>query len=300
MSVVERALGKLRGTSGSDRPGQLARLNEHPSPDASHDHSKLTDPERPRVLVNRQALHEAGYLPDQGVDRQFADEFRHIKRSLLARTFAKPAHGAIDEAKMRLIMMASALPGDGKTFTSINLALSLARESNVEVVLADADVAKSHVTRIFGLDQQPGLVDVLSEDVRSIDAVVLSTDIPRLAILPAGTRRPDAPELMSSGRLLEALRQLVARNPRRIVLLDSAPLLACGDARALAECVGQIQLIVRAYSTPKQALKTAIDQLGDPSRISIILNDGRQGIVESIYGYGGYGVYGEDYKKSDQ
>src|SRR5690606_20325175 len=103
------------------------------------------------------------------------------------------------------IMMASALPGDGKTFTSINLALSMSRERDSSVVLVDADVAKPHISRIFGVDKEPGLLDALTDKSDDLESLILPTDVGGLSILPAGGHRDNAAELFASA----AMRQLV-------------------------------------------------------------------------------------------
>ena len=111
-----------------------------------------------RLTVDINALRAGGYLPEEEKDRQFADHYRQIKRPLIQKALADDAGAAADP---RLIMVTSALPGDGKTFTSINLAFSMARERDISVLLVDADLLKPHVSKIFGLQQAPGLTDAL-------------------------------------------------------------------------------------------------------------------------------------------
>ena len=106
------------------------------------------------MTVDTEALRAGGYLPEEEKDRQFADHYRQIKRPLIHKALAGDAAARADP---RVIMVTSALPGDGKTFTSINLALSMARERDISVLLVDADLPKPHVSEIFGLQQAPGL-----------------------------------------------------------------------------------------------------------------------------------------------
>ena len=130
--------------------------------------------------MDREGLRKRGYLPDSSQERQFDDYYRRIKRPVIAQALVQAPAGATD---LRLVMMTSALPGDGKTFTSINLALSIAREQDVSVVLVDADVAKLHLSRILGVEREPGLLDAVIDPTLDIESAILSTDIPGLSIL---------------------------------------------------------------------------------------------------------------------
>jgi exopolysaccharide/PEP-CTERM locus tyrosine autokinase len=187
-------------------------------------------------------------------------------------------------------MMASALPGDGKTFTSINLALSISRERDTTVVLVDADVAKPHISRIFGVDQELGLLDALSDPSLDIESLVLPTDVKGLSILPAGKPREHATELVASSQMKDVVRRLIAAHAHRIALFDSSPLLVSSESRALAAFVGQVALVVRAGRTPRQAVLDAIGHLGEGKSVGLVLNQGRASFSEGLYGYGyGYG-----------
>lgn len=293
MSVVERALDKLR--QGSN-PAATARVRVAEVVNASRS-SPDGDPAvagavAPVVMVDRAALRAAGYLPETSLDGQFADEYRQIKRPLIAAAFAADAGNG--PGSPRLIVMASALPGDGKTFTSVNLALSIARERDTSVLLVDADVAKPHISRIFGVDKERGLLDALSDAAVAIESLVLPTDVRGLSILPAGAGREAATELLSSARMGEVARQLLARDPRRIVLFDSSPLLVSSESAAVAGIAGQVLLVVRAGQTPRQALLNALETIGQDKSVSLVLNQGRRSLVPGNYGYGQYGRYGHE------
>jgi protein-tyrosine kinase len=238
-----------------------------------------------RIHIDSSALREAGYLPETSRDRQFANHYRQIKRPLLARVHAVADPSA---ASPRLIMMASALPGDGKTFTSINLCLSLATERDTSVVLVDADLPKPHVSRIFGVDQEPGLTEALSDVSVDVESLLLPTDIGSLSILPAGKQHDNATELLASARMAAIVSRLLTRNPHRIVVFDSPPLLVASESRALAAVAGQIVLVVRSGTTPREAVLDALDDLGEGKNIALVLNQGRIA-VGGYYGYDGQG-----------
>jgi protein-tyrosine kinase len=284
MSVVERALGKVRGNASS-LASAIRPSTPHP---AAQGGSEVIDPAR-KIVIDRHAMQEAGYLPESGQDRRFANQYRQIKRPLLAAAASSDA----GQRSKRLIMMASALPGDGKTFTSINLALSMARERDTTVLLVDVDVPKPHVTRLFGVEQEKGLQDALCDSSISPESLVLPTDINGLSILPAGTQNEMAAELIASARMVEVVDQLLRADPRRVVVFDSSPLLVSAESRALAEIVGQIVLVVRAMRTPRQAVLDALAQLGTRDNVQLVLNQGRPRFTQGYYGQGEYGSYGD-------
>ena len=246
---------------------------------------------RAHLRIDRDALRALGYMPDTSCDRQFAGHYRQIKRPLIATALEGLADGS---RSRRLIMMASALPGDGKTFTSINLAMSMSRERDISVLLVDADVAKPHVSELFGLREQRGLLDSLTDKSLDVESFVLPTDINGLSILPAGTRSEGATELIASSRMGSLVSHLLDADPRRIVLFDSSPLLVSSESRELSKFVGQVLLVVRASKTPQRAVLDAVHMLGDEVAVGLVLNQGRPSMLDGIYGYGyGYGAYGD-------
>jgi exopolysaccharide/PEP-CTERM locus tyrosine autokinase len=293
VTIVERAIEKLRRANPA-HPGTAPARPVGSVVDDSLTVGEQTLPTNVnarRIVIDREALRESGYLPEASRDRQFADHYRQIKRPLVASALA-PSDAANSP---RLIMMASALPGDGKTFTSINLALSLARERDISVILVDADVPKPHVSRIFGVDEEPGLMDALSNPNIDVDSLLLPTDVGSLSILPAGRQNEGATELLSSARMSAVVARLLARSPRRIVLFDSPPLLVSSESRAVAAVCGHVVLVVRSGTTPRQAVLESVEQLGKNKPVSLVLNQGRMGIG-GYYGYGAYG-YGDNQAK---
>jgi protein-tyrosine kinase len=185
--------------------------------------------------------------------------------------------------------VSSALPGDGKTFTTINLALSLAREHDVSVLLVDADLPKGHISRALGLQNEQGLVDSLLDPTRDVESFIIGTDVPGLDILPAGRPAAGATELIASARMAEVARRLSTRNPRRLALFDTPPLLVSSEARALAQLPAQVILVARAGRTPRQALLDVIAQVDKKKLHSLVLNDAYVRGEDSYYGYYGYG-----------
>lgn len=289
MSLVERALRKIQESRGnvpppSDAPvispALRARVERAETP------SPVREIEAPTrvVHIDREALRAKQILPPVALERRLADEYRQIKRPLIANALGR---GETMLANGHLIMMASALPGDGKTFTSVNLALSMALEKDISVVLVDADVAKPHVSELFGLMQERGLLDVLRDESLNVESLILPTDTPGLSILPAGKPSSTATELLASSRMEQILAQLSARDPRRILLLDSPPLLLTSESRVLASIAGQVVLVVKADITPQQAVLDALDLLGESKSVGLVLNQSDEPRHAGYYDYYG-------------
>lgn len=215
--------------------------------------------------IDRDRLREEGFLlPDAPVGT-LAEEFRLVKRQLLMRATE-------ESAKDRMILVCSAQPNEGKTFCSVNLALSLASELDREVLLVDADVAKPEVMSTLGLSGSAGLIDAIADPKADVEDFVIQTDVPKLSVLPAGRASNDDTELLSSTRAAQVIEALAANNPRRIVILDSAPVLAASPAAVLAHRVGRVLIVVRADRTKEADLREAVGLLDGCPDISLLLN----------------------------
>lgn len=299
MSLVERALKKLQqaGTP-PENPIQPARRPDvvvpgdsaHVVPKASEFSARAQTPqvERPSriIKIDREKLRSMQLLPPAAMERCIASQYQQIKRPLVDAALGR-AEAPIENGQ--IVMLASALPGEGKTFTSINLALSMAREKDIEVILINGDVAKPHLDTLFGLEAERGLLDLLADRTIHPDSVIFATDIAGLRLLPAGQHRDTATELLASERMQELMAQLIGQDRRRIVLLDSPPLLLSTESQALIASVGQIVLIVRADVTPQSAVTAAIEATGGIKPISLILNQSSEPPGAGYYGYGSYG-----------
>jgi protein-tyrosine kinase len=285
MSLVEQAIARLKNQQpGTKRPvlgGSAAKSVVPPIVNEFEDSTAAN-----RLVIDVNTLRAGGYLPEVSKDRQFADHYRRIKRPLIEKALAGDSAGG----EPRIIMVASAVPGDGKTFTSINLAFSMARERDISVLLVDSDVAKHHITDIFGLSARKGLLDALTDESLDPETLVVPTNSRGFSILPAGTRVEGTAELVSSNRMRQIIASLCARNPRRILLLDSPPLLITNEGRALVKIAGQVVLVVRAGETPRHAVQAAIDMFDEKQAGGLILNQVKVGFTEGYYGYAAYGT----------
>jgi protein-tyrosine kinase len=223
--------------------------------------------------IDRNALSDGGMLVPGGPVTALAEEFRMAKRQLLltARTIAAEAASGVAD-KARMILVCSARPNEGKTFCAINLALSMAAERDVEILLVDGDFAKPDVLDRLGLPQGPGLLDVLAGSVASVEDCIIDTDVPQLSVLPAGTRSNSDTELLASERAHALLDGLTAANPRRIVIMDSPPALAASTASVLALHAGQVALVVRADQTSESDLRETVNTLDGCEHVQLLLN----------------------------
>jgi protein-tyrosine kinase len=285
MSLVERALKKLQASRDAATPPAVQPSSALAPRDAAPPALPEVDRRPAKIIhIDREALRAAELLPPLAEERRLAHEYRQIKRPLITNAFGR---GAPALPRGQLILVASALPGDGKTFTSINLALSLAAEKDITVLLVDADVAKPHVSSMFGLANDKGLLDVLRDEHLDIESAVLRTDVKGLEFLPAGRAPESATELLASGRMRTIVDQLIARDPNRIVLFDSPPLLLTSESRVLCSVVGQAVLVIGAGSTPRQAVFDAIAHIGEGKFVGLVLNQCSQGDHREYYGYYG-------------
>ncbi|MEX1994495.1 MAG: AAA family ATPase [Steroidobacteraceae bacterium] len=303
MSLVERALNKLKAAQPSPAPRsvspapvrvgrvvdvqrQVTQSDELPQPRLTIGNGIRT------VRIDHEALRTSGFLPPERHERELAHQFRTIKRPLIRHAFPADSSGfGLSRSTGRSIMVSSALPGEGKTFTAINLALSLAMEKDYAVLLVDGDVAKPNVSQIFGAAGEPGLLDVLTDPSRQVESVVLSTDTPRLSLLPAGTRSEQATELLASARMRQVLGNLERLDPHLLIVVDSPPVLLTSESRVLAGLFEQVLLVVRAGATQQQAVLDALAAIGEKPGLRLILNQATHvGPAGNYYGYGyGYG-----------
>lgn len=220
--------------------------------------------------IDRERLASHGMIVPGTPVTGIAEEYRIVKRELI-RNFGGAGNRPILPRGHR-VLIASANPGEGKTFSAVNLALSLAVEADHDVLLIDADIAKPSVLDALGLEDGPGLMDALADPHLPLGDCLIQTDIPGLKVMPAGTQHMHDTELLASARTETLLAQLEAGAPGRILILDSPPVLAASPAAVLAGHVGQTIMVVRADETLESALRDAIGLMGACPHIQLLLN----------------------------
>jgi len=239
--------------------------------------------------IDRAHLRVQGLIQPEGTVTRLLEEFRIVKRQVLDTARASLAgRGPVNGQR---VLICSPLPGEGKTFCAVNLALALAAERDSEVLLVDADFAKPSVLSTLGLRSGPGFMDALAEPSIRVEDCVIATDIPGLFVLPTGNQTTNDSEYLASSRTGAVLERLTQGAPHRMMIFDSPPALAASPAAELAKHVGQAVLVARADATGQSALDDACQLLAGCPDIKLLLNaahfspSGRK--FGSYYGYGG-------------
>lgn len=297
MDLIERAAQKLKKTGGSlvERAAEKMSTQPAAAPAASspaavagESDADLQKNRRNRqVNVNLDELRARNFITPDSETTPMAEEFRLVKRSLILNAFAK-GDGAIRNGN--LILVTSTQPGEGKTFCAVNLALSIASERDVTVLLVDADTHKPEVLRTLGVEGSRGLVDVVADERLDLGDCLIRTNVENLVLLPAGRQHNLATELLASERMGLIIEEIAKRYPDRVVIFDSPPVLASSVASVLALHVGQILFIVEAERTREPQLKEALSLVSSCQNINLLLNKSRfpggDKKFGSYYGYG--------------
>ena len=183
-------------------------------------------------------------------------------------------------------MISSALAGEGKSFCSVNLAMSIASEMDHRVLLIDADVAKPSIPKLLGFKNRAGLMDILLGKSNNVADVLIKTNVEKLSLISVGTSHAHATELLASQTMIILLEELAQRYNDRIVIFDAPPILLTSEARVLSERVGQIVLVIEAERTTQQAVNHMIGQLSSSNaNINLIYNKVRTFESGNYYGY---------------
>lgn len=317
MSIIERAINKL---SGDDTPVEIdveqpkpatpeptpavvaeapavAPAAPEPTAPAAAPKPVVTPPPafvpppdpKKYIHIDLERLTAAGFLPLDGGNTRLDEDYQQIKRRLLANTVPGMAPA---NAPANLIMVTSSVPGEGKTFTSVNMALSLTKEVDHTILAIDTDIVKRDLSKAFGCVDQLGLYDVLSNPALEISDVMLRTNIPNLVVIPAGQDQSARTELLASTRMKQITEELATRYSDRLVLFDTSPILATSTALALAPQVGQFVLVVEANKTKHETLSAALDLLDETPVTGLVLNKVKQSTRKS-YDYYGYYTKGD-------
>lgn len=244
-----------------------------------------------RVDIDLEALAEAGIVSPNAPRSAIADQFRVVKRPLIGNAMGK---GASPIVNGNLIMVTSALPGEGKTFTAINLAMSMATELDHTVMLVDADVARPSVMNVFGLPSGPGLLDLVLDESMDLSDMLLRTNVDKLTLLPSGTPHPRATELLASDAMIHLLNDMARRYTDRIIIFDSPPLLLATESRVLASHMGQIVMVVQAEKTLQCDVLQALSTI-DSCPVKLMLLNQARTVSRGGYEYGYGHVYGYEF-----
>lgn len=281
IGLIERAAALLRQREAAEIG--LPATRPSPTPAAAPEPDPVVDDAAPQLVLDRGRLASFGIPLPSSERSRTVEEFRLIKRNLMAEWAA----GRVgDQRAGRIIMVTSARPGEGKTFTAINLALAFASERDVKALLVDLDTQHSALKSILGIYGEKGIVDVLAGD-RDLSDALVRTNIANLLVLPAGQGGPQVPELFSSNRMAALMSEATRRYPDRFIILDTPPCMVSSDAATLAPLVGQIVFVVEAHRTQQDEIEAGLSMLSSCPRISLLLN--KSELASAHFGSYGYG-----------
>lgn len=234
------------------------------------------------VELDLPKLERMGYLVPSLSRSLLAEQMRIIKRPLLANARGDSAQTI---PRANLVQVVSAMPQEGKTFTAINLAMSIAMEVDHSVLLVDADVLRPSVLQRLGVPAAPGLLDVLSQPTIELADVMLRTNVPKLSLLPAGAASATSTELLASAAMDRLLDELAAKYADRIIVFDAPPLIPTTESRVLASRVGQVVMVVEADKTTHTQIAQAYAAVEQCPVVLSILNRCHNKTTAETYGY---------------
>ncbi|MDX2507684.1 MAG: XrtA-associated tyrosine autokinase [Gammaproteobacteria bacterium] len=283
-------IARLVETGSTNKTGDIKPDNAVMSSDAGS-----IGKDRNKVNLLDRLLAANMLVPGSSLSRDIQDDYRRIKRPLVSNAVGRNK-SMVDRGN--LILVTSSIPGEGKTYTSVNLALSIAHEMDTTVLLVDSDVAKQGLSRMLGIEKVCGLVDVLESDDLSIGDVMLQTDIPKLRVVSAGKQNEYVAELLTSQRMVNLVNEITSRYSNRIIIFDGPPLLPTPQAQALAGLVGQVVFVIEAGKTPQSVVEEALEMIPKEQATGLMLNKNEGLSGRSTYYYGYYGS-GNDKPKDD-
>jgi receptor protein-tyrosine kinase len=239
-------------------------LDQHLQPDGTRG---PTQGRRSKVVdIDLAGLSARDLLTPQSKRNRTVEEMRLIKRTILSRRWGP------GDALNNTIIVTSALPGEGKTTIAINLAMSIAAEEDLRVLLIDADFIKPQALFRLGVTADKGLIDVIQDPRLDISDVMLRTNFEKLSLIPSGQLHDRCTELLASARMRDVTAELSSRYEDRILIFDSPPVLATTEAVTLTSHMGQIVFVVQAGRTRRQLVDSALELIGDRERVGLVLN----------------------------
>ncbi len=237
------------------------------------------------IDLNTEELEQRGFVSVESTRRLINEEYRAIKRKLL-----KNAFGALSTTlnNSNIIMVSSARPGEGKTFTAVNLALSIAAEKDKTVLLVDADVLRPNVSKTLRVKPRDGLMEYLLDEKQDISEVMYKTNIEKLRIIPAGKSHHLSTELLASQKMHETIDEIASRYPDRVVIIDTPPLIGINETAILTSFAGQAVVVTVEGKSRLSDISKATAQLNPDMAVGFVVN---QAIISSDDQQGYYGYY---------
>lgn len=295
MSTIEKALAKNK----ADSEKSLAEngVTEEASDNACKaNNSEISDSDdnssvSRNISLDMEFLSTKGMVDHSSDRRTINEEYRAIKRKILSNAFG-PLSKTLERSN--IVMVTSSKPGEGKTFTAANLALSIASEQDKTVLLVDADVLRPNVMKTLGLRNREGLIEYLLGEKSRVSDVMLSTNISNLKIIAAGKPHHLSNELLASEMMINTVDEFSTRYKDRIVIIDTPPLLGINETSVLANLAGQAIIVCEEGKTKIHDIKNAVSHLDPNMAIGFVVNKSLR--RDSGPGYYGY-YYGNEERK---
>tara|TARA_R110000744_G_scaffold116011_2_gene216983 strand:+ start:37306 stop:38202 length:897 start_codon:yes stop_codon:yes gene_type:complete len=293
MNTIERALSKQEKNKQSraeqDAGAQKATDTKLDAQQKENGLSESTGAQNSlqvpsSIEIDLARMEEKGFVSTSNKRRLINEEYRAIKRKIIDNAFG-PLSKSLNNSN--IIMVTSSRPGEGKTFTAVNLALSIALEQDKTVLLVDADVLRPNVMRTLELQNQQGLMEYLLGEKTDIAEVMCQTNVPNLRIIPAGKSHHLSTELLASERMYDAVQEFANRYPDRLVIVDTPPLLGINETAILANLAGQAIVVAEEAATKISDIQEAVGHLNPEMAIGFVVNKGQK-VNRKGTGYGYY------------
>jgi protein-tyrosine kinase len=236
-------------------------------------------------FVDMTSLFRAGMIDWNRVRSRVSEEFRLVQRQIVRTAFTS---AGAEPGFSNLLMITSSIPGEGKSFTALNLAACIARQRDHHVLLIDIDSKRDSFCMALGLGDAPGLLDLAANPELDATQVMARTAIENLSVLPIGIERDLGPELFASKQMTKLIQAIGRRYADRLIVLDAPPTLSTSDPAALAPIVGQVLFVVEAERTQREEVVSSLDLLQACPTITLLLNKVQ---VQTRYTFGAYSTY---------
>ncbi|MBC7635768.1 MAG: hypothetical protein H7251_09220 [Acetobacteraceae bacterium] len=236
-------------------------------------------------FIDHAMLEKAGMVVGRKLRTRISEEFRITVGAILRSLKGSytPGRGAGN-----LLMVTSSRPGEGKSFTSLNLAGSIAQHTQREVLLVDVDAKQHSLTDLIGVGDLPGLIDLAANASLRVEDTIVRTAISNLSFLPVGVRREDGGDLAADSvprPVTSLIERLGRRFPNHLIILDAPPCLSTSDPSTLGPHVGQVVMVVEAERTQRAEVMASLDLLKACPQIILLLNKIK---VTTSYTFGAY------------
>lgn len=265
MSKLKKAMLRANETRNSTDPGET-RVAEGQSPNESSllYRSSEIHPSYSTTKIKKTPLDKLkknrifSFLHETKVSRQM----KILRTQILNK---------LSELNGNSILVTSSKPKEGKTFTSVNLAISMAQEVNCTTLLVDTDLCQPSIDQIFGFSNAKGITDYLLRNAEIPD-LLINPGIPNLTILPAGSPLPNSTELLGAPRMQALVKEMKSRYSDRILIFDSSSLLASADPLVFSRYIDGVLLVVESENTTDEDLNRALELLEDRPLLGVIWN----------------------------